>query len=125
MSQNKELPSITPEQRIEILKRELQLGSTHKEIAIICGVSRKTIERDIRAWELTGGWDDWIRREFTGLFDGISETDEPLAFREMSKLAARTMTQRTESKVEGFGTLLIWRPGEEPEPDGEDEDQNT
>ena len=118
MSQNKELPSLTPEQRLEILKRELLLGSTHTEIAEMCGVSRKTIERDIRKWELTGGFEDWIRREFKDLFVGISETDEPLAFREMSKLAARTMTTRTESKVEGFGQLVIWRPGE-PEADAE------
>ena len=122
MSKNPKLP---PDKRIEIIKRELPRGTTQNEIAVLCGVCRDTISRDIKAWELTGGWDDWIRREFTGLFDGISETDEPLAFREMSKLAARTMTQRTESKVEGFGQLVLWRPGEEPEPDGEDEDQKT
>jgi len=119
MSQTKELPSLTPEQRLEILKRELLLGSTHEEIAEICGVSRKTIERDIRKWELTGGFEDWIRREFKDLFVGISETDEPLAFREMSKLAARTMVQKSEAKVEGFGQLLIWRPDQEPEADAE------
>ena len=53
------------------------------------------------------------------------EEDHMGTFREIGKLAARTMTQRTESKVEGFGQLVLWRPGEEPEPDGEDEDQKT
>ncbi len=124
MSKNPQLP---PDKRIEIIKRELPRGTTQNEIAVLCGVCRDTISRDIKAWELSGGWDDWIRREFKGLFTTVTETDEPLAFREMSKLAARTMTQRTESKVEGFGTLLIWRPGEEtPEQgEGDDEDQKT
>ena len=126
MSQKQEIPSLKPDQRLEIIKRELPRGTNQDEIALLCGVCRETINRDIKAWELSGGWDDWIRREFKDLFVTISETDEPLAFREMSKLATRTMTQRTEAKVEGFGTLLIWRPGEEePEPDGEGEDQKT
>ena len=126
MLQKREIPSHTPEQRLEIIKRELPRGTNQDEIALMCGVCRATINRDIKAWELSGGWDDWIRREFKHLFVNISETDEPLAFREMSKLATRTMTQRTESKIEGFGTLKIWRPGEEPEPDGEgDEDPKT
>ena len=127
MLQKQETPTLTPDQRLEIIKRELPRGTNQDEIATLCGVCRATINRDIKAWELTGGWDDWIRREFKDLFTNISETDEPLAFREMSKLATRTMTQRTESKVEGFGQLVIWRPGQEPEPEGEGEptDQNT
>ena len=120
MSQKQEIPSLKPDQRLEIIKRELPRDTNQDEIAKMCGVCRETINRDIRAWELTGGFDDWIRREFKDLFISISKDDEPLAFREVSKLTARTMTQRTESKVEGFGTLLIWRPGEEePEPTGE------
>ena len=124
MSKN---PKLKPDARLEIIKRELPRGTTQNEIAVLCGVCIDTISRDIKAWELSGGWDDWIRREFKHLFTNISETDEPLAFREMSKLATRTMTQRTESKVEGFGQLLIWRPDlVEPEPTGEgDDDQKT
>jgi len=124
-------PRLKPEQRLEIIKRELPRGTTQNDISVLCGVCVDTISRDIKAWELSGGWDDWIRREFKDLFATISETDEPLAFREMSKLATRTMTQRTESKVEGFGTLLIWRPGEdkpgpeEPEPEEEDDEEKT
>ena len=128
MSQKQEIPSLKPDQRLEIIKRELPRGTNQDEIADLCGVCRETINRDIKAWELSGGWDDWIRREFKGLFTNITETDEPLAFREMSKLAARTMTQRTEAKVEGFGQLTIWRPDkppEEPEPEGEGDDQQT
>ena len=124
MLQKQEIPSHTPEQRLEIIKRELPRGTNQDEIAEMCGVCRATINRDIKAWELTGGFEDWLRREFKDLSVELIEKDKPLVYREISKLAARTMTTRTEAKVEGFGTLLIWRPGEEPDkPD--DEDQNT
>lgn len=121
MSQKQEIPKHTTEQRLEIIKRELPRGTNQDEIAEMCGVCRATINRDIKAWELTGGFEDWLRREFKTLSEELIEEDKPLVYREISKLAARTMTQRTESKVEGFGTLLIWRPGEEPEPTGEGE----
>lgn len=121
MSKN---PKLKADARLEIIKRELTRGTTQNEIAVMCGVCIDTISRDIKAWELGGGFEDWLRREFKELFVEIKEEDKPLAFREVSKLAARTMTQRTEAKVEGFGQLVIWRPGEKPDKP-EDEDQNT
>ena len=123
MSKNPKLP---PDKRIEIIKRELPRGTTQNEIAVLCGVCVDTISRDMKAWRLSGGWDAWIRTRFHDMVDPAEELDFMGTFREIGKLAARTMTQRTESKIEGFGTLKIWRPGEEPEPTGEgDEDQKT
>ena len=124
MLQKREIPSHTPEQRLEIIKRELPRGTNQDEIAEMCGVCRATINRDIKAWELGGGFEDWLRREFKTLSEELIEQDKPLVYREISKLAARTMTTRTEAKVEGFGQLVIWRPGEKPDKP-EDEDQNT
>ncbi len=106
-----------PEQRLEVIKRELPRGSTQSEIAELCGVCRETINRDIRAWELSDGFGEWARREFRELYYDLKDEDKPLTFRELGKLVARSMTQRTESKVEGFGKLIIWRPGEEKESD--------
>ena len=125
MLQKREIPTHTPEQRLEIIKRELPRGTNQDEIAEMCGVCRATINRDIKAWELGGGFEDWLRREFKTLSEELIEQDKPLVYREISKLAARTMTQRMESKVEGFGQLVIWRPGEEREPPGEGDEQNT
>ena len=128
MLQKEEIPKHTPEQRLEIIKRELPRGTNQDEIATMCGVCRATINRDIRAWELGGGFEDWLRREFKSLSEELIEQDKPLVYREISKLTARTMTTRTESKVEGFGQLVIWRPDhpqEEPEPEGEGDDRKT
>ena len=124
MSQ-KENPKQIPEARLEIIKRGLLEGKNQDQLAEECGVCRETISRDVRAWKLTGGWDAWIRTKFHDMLPEAEDQDHMGTFREIGKLAARTMTQRTESKVEGFGTLLIWRPGEEPEPEGEGDDQKV
>ena len=113
MSQ-KEVPRLTPEQRLEIIKRELPRGTNQEDIAKLCGCVRETISRDIRAWELSGGFEAWLRSEWRELFDDLRDEDTPLVFREVSKLVARTMTQRTEARVEGF-TLRIWQPGDKDE----------
>ena len=119
MSQ-KENPKQIPEARLETIKRGLLEGRTQTEIADESGVCRETINRDIRKWELTGGYEDWTRRMFKEQYSELRPDNPDLTFREISKHAQRSMVQKSESKVEGFGTLKIWRPGEEPEPD-EDE----
>ncbi len=124
MSQ-KENPKQIPEARLEIIKRGLLEGRTQEEMADESGVSRKTINRDVRKWELSGGYEDWTRRMFKEQYSELRPDNPDLTFREISKHAQRSMVQKSESKVEGFGTLLIWRPGEEPEPDGEGDDQKT
>jgi len=114
-----------PEARLEIIKRGLLEGKTQEEIANESGVNRKTIGRDIRKWELTGGYEDWTRRMFKEQYNDLREDSPDLTFREISKHAQRSMVQKSEAKVEGFGQLTIWRPGEEPEPEGEGDEEKT
>ena len=123
MSQS-EAPKLKVEARLEMIKRGLLEGWTQDKIATECGVCRETISRDVRAWKITGGLETWVRGKFHDMQDRAEEKDFMGAYREIMKLVARTMTQRTEAKVEGFGTLLIWRPGEEPDKP-EDEDQKV
>jgi len=129
MSQKEELSpkqgKQIPEARLEIIKRGLLEGRAQTEIADESGVSRKTINRDIRKWELTGGYEDWTRRMFKEQYNDLREDSPDLTFREISKHAQRSMVQKSESKVEGFGTLLIWRPGEEEPEQSEGDDQNV
>ena len=123
-----ESPPLTNDARLEVIKKSLLQGLTQDQIATKCGVCRETISRDVRAWKLTGGWDAWIRTKFLDMLPKSEDEDHMGTFREIGKLAARTMTQRTEAKVEGFGQLTIWRPDkppEEPEPEGEGDDQKT
>ena len=125
MSQ-KENPKQIPEARLEIIKRGLLEGKTQEEIANESGVCRKTINRDIRAWELTGGYEDWTRRMFKEQYSELRPDNPDLTFREISKHAQRSMVQKSEAKVEGFGQLTIWRPDKPPPEEPEDdEDQKT
>jgi len=114
MSQNEEpKPRLPPEARLELIKKGLAEGWTQEEIAVECGVCRKTIGRQIRAWELSGGFEDWVRRKFREQFDALEGENVELTFKEISKLTQRTMTQRTEARVEGFELRLRWTPGDE------------
>jgi len=116
MSQSEEPRSkLPPEARIEIIKRGLLEGWAQDEVAEKCGVCRETINRDIRKWKLTGGWDDWIRVEFSEMHEQAKQEDFMGSYKEIAKLAARTMTQRTEARVEGFELRLRWTPGDEEE----------
>ena len=121
MSQIEKMPKLDPAKRLETIKRELLRGSTHQAVADMCGVSRKTIERDIRAWELSGGYDEWARRMFREQYDELRKPEPVVTFKEISKHAQRTMTQRTEARVEGF-TLRIWQPGDKDEDEPEPKD---
>ena len=127
MSQS-EAPKLKTEARLEMIKRGLLEGWTQDKIAEECGVCRETISRDVRAWKITGGLETWVRGKFHDMQDKAEQEDFMGAYREIMKLVARTMTQRTEAKVEGFGQLTIWRPDkppETPEPEGEGDDQKT
>ena len=126
MSQSEDpKPKLPTEARLEIIKRGLLEGWTQDKIADECGVCRETISRDVRAWKITGGLETWVRGKFHDMQDRAEEKDFMGAYREIMKLVARTMTQRTEAKVEGFGQLVIWRPGEEREAEGERDEEGT
>jgi len=101
--------------RVEIIKVGILEGWTQEEIAEKCGVCRETINRDIRKWKLTGGLEDFIRSKWLEKLEIIEDEDIPLTFKELSKLVARSMTQRTEAKIEGFELRLRWTPGDEDE----------
>lgn len=106
-------PKLKPEARLEKIKRGLLEGWTQEEIAHECGVCRKTINRDIQAWNLSGGYEDWTRRMFKEQYDELRAANPELTFKEISKHAQRSMTQRTEARVEGFELRLRWTPGDE------------
>jgi hypothetical protein len=66
----------------------------------------------MRKWKLTGGLETWVRSEFFDMHEQAKQEDFMTSYKEIAKLMARTMTQRTEAKVEGF-ELRLWQPGRE------------
>jgi len=89
-----------PDKRLEIIKREFPRGTTQQQIADMCEVSRKTISKDIKKWRESGGFEEWLQEEFLELHREVKGDDVKTAYKEISKLVARSMTQKSEAKVE-------------------------
>jgi hypothetical protein len=107
-------------QRLDKLKQGLLSGKTLQEIAEECGVGIATIHRDLKAWRDSGGFELWLTEEFYRLHGQVKGTDPTTAYREISNLLGRTITQR--QKVEGElkgGVLLVkgWDLGADHKPD--------
>ena len=71
-----------------------------KEIASECGVDEKTIDRDIKKLKESGEWQSWLEDELLRLHK-LSDIDNTTKYREIAKLYAKTMIQKTEVVSEG------------------------
>ena len=90
-------------------------------IADEMGVHNRTIYRDIDELKASGEWDKWIENELLRLHRKTTISDVT-KYKELSKLRARSITQKTEVKAEGDLRFVLeaWRP--EYEEDEGDED---
>jgi hypothetical protein len=55
--------------RIQKLIQGLRKGSLLADVALECGVSEKTIDRDMAEWKDNGGFDKWLLSEFLRLHE--------------------------------------------------------
>lgn len=92
-------------------------GKSHQQIAEDCGLkNRRTIIRDIELWAQSGGLERWLQQEWLKLHGKITSEDPKEAYRQMSKLLSKTMTQRVKAEIEGgMITVKMWRPSKEKE----------
>lgn len=107
---------LNPAERLEVIRRTFTRGQTQKEIAEICGCTVRTIKRDLDKWRTSGGFEKWLEAEFYRLHNIIQEEDPKLAYREVAKLKAKTMTDKTEVKAEvdgAFNLIVAFRPSHE------------
>ena len=75
-------------------------GENYDQIAEAVGVkNRRTIERDIQAWRETGGFEDFFAKEFLKLHGKIRKSDPVEAYRQITKLIARTLTRKIEAQL--------------------------
>lgn len=79
--------------RLPKIKLGLLKHSTHKEIGIQCHVTEKTIDRDIQTWVRTPDFEQWIKELW---LDKYAKVDDIEAFRAVTKLFAKMMTQKIE-----------------------------
>jgi len=90
-------PRLPPHRRKKTIKENIA-KHTIREIALMCGVTSRTIDRDISEMKATGEWYEWIEKEFMRLHrNGLIEDNEK--YRELAKLYGKRFTQKTESKT--------------------------
>lgn len=92
--------STTTLKRLPTIKQGLIEGLTREQIGDTCGVTEKTIRRDIQAWVESGLFETWIRIEFLRLHTNIIHEDPVEAYRQISKLVGKTLIHRVEAKQE-------------------------
>ena len=114
------LPRLRKPQRMKKIKEMLPQHATHQAIADACGVSEKTIDRDIGDWYRSGGMEEWLREEFFDLHREAKAERTAHAYSIVANLLGKTLTQRIEAKTEGKQTIIVkvWKP--DSNTDGED-----
>jgi len=101
--------------RLPKIKTGLIEGKTSEQIAKECGVTRETIERDKHAWRQSGDFEDWIKEEWLRLHILIQEKDPVIAYKEITRLLGKTLTQKVETALtqkEPF-VVKMWKPKED------------
>jgi len=113
-------PRLPPTKRLEIIKRELPKGTSQDRIAEFCGVTTRTIRRDIRRWRETGGFEEWLQEEFFRLHNSVRDEEEVIAYKTIARLLERTLTQKVKAEVAGPPTIIVQV---DPLMEGSDEDE--
>lgn len=104
--------SYATRKRLSKIIKALLEGKNHDEIAEICGVkNRKTIERDLIAWRNSGGFEDFLNNEWLKLHGKIKKLDPHEAYRQITKLLGKTLTQKIKGEIEHSQIVVkMWKP---------------
>ena len=106
--------SLTPQtlRRLPKIKQGLLRGDNYTTIGQTCGVTEKTIDRDMQAWVESGDYEKWIKTEWTIRYAEFINNPKLKfeAFRNLTKLVTRMITKRIEAHtVEEIREIkLMW-----------------
>jgi len=98
-------------ERRKKIQELLPLGKSYEEIAEVCGVTHRTINRDIKEWKEKGGFEDWLLDEFFRLHGEEAEGDWKTRYKVVSRLLEKTLKQKIEADVEGAIVIKAWDLG--------------
>jgi K+/H+ antiporter YhaU regulatory subunit KhtT len=99
-------------QRLPTIKAELIKGTSYPDIGKQLGVTERTIDRDVKAFVNSGDFETWLKEEWLRLHNQVIHNDPIEAYRNVSKLISRMVTQKQEIKethisIDGQITELI------------------
>lgn len=101
--------------RLPTIKASLLTGLNYVQIGKKCGVTEKTIDRDVKSWIESGDFETWIKEEWLRLHNQIIHDSPALAYKEISRLVGRMVTRKAEIKSEHTEKkqvlhLHMWKP---------------
>lgn len=92
--------------RLNKIKQYLLEGRSYTEIAGLCGITRMTLYRDIRAWIKTGDFDEWLREEWLKIHqDVMKKKDMKEVYRQLSGMIKRRIAEKIEAEVKETVTV--------------------
>lgn len=87
--------------RLPTIKAGLLKGLSYPQIGTKCGVTEKTIDRDVQAWYRSGDYESWLWQEWLRLHVLVLQQEGPSKpYEQVTKLIARMMTRKMEVKEE-------------------------
>lgn len=87
---------------------------TYDEIAQLCGVTKRTIRRDIAKWKDEGGYDAFLMEEFFKLYGLVKVKDVKHAFDRICDLIRRRWAEAVVTRIEG-PIEITWKEPKENE----------
>jgi len=86
--------------RIPIIKESIRKGLNREQIGAKCGVTEKTIDRDMKAWVQSGLFEIWLKEEFVDLHNYVRDADPVIAYKEIARIVGRMVTRKIEARTE-------------------------
>jgi len=107
--------STQTQKRLPQIKASLLKGLNYEQIGTKCGVTEKTIDRDVKAWVDSGDFENWIKEEWIRLHQIVMNESPVEAYRNLTKLVGQMLTRKIQAKSEITQTqrvlhLHMWKP---------------
>ena len=87
-------------QRLPKIKAGLLEGKQIDEIAVLCKVTEKTVDRDLQKFRASPLFEEWLREEWQRVHYIIIKEHPVEAYRQLTRLLGQTFTRRIEAKTE-------------------------
>lgn len=105
--------------RLPTIKECLRKGLNRDQIGARCGVTEKTIDRDMNAWVDSGLFEIWIKQEFVDLHHYARDNNPMDAYKEVARLVGKMITRKAEIRSRGeidirqAIVVKLWQPPKE------------
>ncbi len=83
--------------RLPTIKESIRKGLNRTQIGAKCGVTEKTIDRDMTKWIDSGLFEIWIKEEFLDLHHYARDNDPMEAYREIARMVGKMLTRKIEA----------------------------